>query len=87
MDRTLAFQFHHAKLRQNCESFFQELSDTDSMIIYGGKSDDYSENSSLGRKLLEYALVGFAIHNIVSLVKLFIDSPQQRSPDSISSSQ
>ncbi|MCC5639657.1 hypothetical protein LC593_28295 [Nostoc sp. CHAB 5844] len=80
MNRMLAkLQFNRAELFHNYENFLQELSDTDSIIIHGGNSNGYSKDSSFERKLLEYALVGFAIHNIVSLVKLFIDSSKSRS--------
>lgn len=78
--KLIKLQSAPAELFHNCEIFFQELSDIDSIIIYGGKSNTDSEKSSLERKLLEYALVGFAIQNIVSLVKLFLDNSQERSP-------
>lgn len=71
----------------NSASFLQELSDTDSMSIHGGKTNISSKDSNCQRKLLEYKMIQCAISNIMSLVKLCIDTPQRRSQDSISSSQ
>ncbi|OKH41888.1 hypothetical protein FACHB389_02925 [Nostoc calcicola FACHB-389] len=73
MNKTSTFEIFH-----NCEILLQELSDVDSMMINGGKSNTYFHDSNFERKLLEYALVGFAISNIVSLVKLFLDTRQHR---------
>ncbi|MBW4684851.1 MAG: hypothetical protein KME40_07045 [Komarekiella atlantica HA4396-MV6] len=63
------------------ERLLQNLSDIDSILIHGGKSDVPSENienMKFGIKVLEYALVGFAIHNITSLVKLFLTPSKSR---------
>ncbi|MBH8552914.1 hypothetical protein I8751_11145 [Nostocaceae cyanobacterium CENA357] len=61
---------------QDTEHILQELSDIESMLVHGGKNNVLNENIDFGTKALEYALVGFAIYNIVSLVKLFINRPQ-----------
>lgn len=58
----------------NSESFLQELTDADCLMIQGGVSNGYSELINLNIKVLESALIAFAIYNIVALVKLFINS-------------
>ncbi|MBE9006592.1 hypothetical protein IQ259_16350 [Fortiea sp. LEGE XX443] len=78
---TLAEPFH------SCENFFQELSDTDSVMIHGGKTIDSSQDSNCEQKLLEYELVKCAISDIMSIIKSFIDSSQSRSQNCISSSE
>ncbi len=65
-----------SKRFHDAEHIFQELSDMESMFIHGGNNNVSDENINFGIKALEYALVGFAIYNIVSLVKLFINRPQ-----------
>jgi hypothetical protein len=66
------------KIFPDAEHILQELSDIESMLIHGGKSNVSDEKIDFGIKALEYALVGFAIHNIVSLVKLFINRSQNQ---------
>jgi hypothetical protein len=73
MNKTSNFEIFH-----NCEILLKELPDVDFMVINGGKSNTYFHASNFEIKLLEYALVGFAISNIVSLVKLFLDTRQHR---------
>lgn len=62
---------------ENSESFLDELTEEDSMSIHGGEGYYFNEFLNLGVKVLEYALVGFAIYSIVSLVQSFL-APQQR---------
>lgn len=62
------------RFKQNSESFLHELNDTDCQLIWGGLNHEYSEFINLNIKILESSLIAFAISNITSLVKLFINS-------------
>jgi hypothetical protein len=53
---------------EDSKSFLYDLPDTNSILVHGGTSYGISEY----QKALEYALVGYAIYNIVSLVKIFL---------------
>ena len=61
-----------SELFQDVDSFLQDLTDTDSQSVRGGVGYGFSEFLNFGVKALEFALVGFAIYNIVSLVQSFI---------------
>ncbi|GAB1540085.1 hypothetical protein NUACC21_27540 [Scytonema sp. NUACC21] len=63
---------------EDSESFLHEITDIESTIVQGGVDYGLSQFLNFGVKTLEYALIGFAIYNIVSLVKLFMTSPRHR---------
>lgn len=79
MTRIVIFDLHHSSSRklENSESFLYDLTEIDSMSVHGGEGYNFNQFLNLGVKVLEYALVGFAIYSIVSLVQLFL-APQQR---------
>ncbi|MGE5658247.1 MAG: hypothetical protein ACM37W_16715 [Actinomycetota bacterium] len=61
-----------SELFQDSASFLHDLTDIDSMSVHGGVGYGFSEFLNFGVKVLEFALVGFAISNIVSLVQSFM---------------
>lgn len=63
-------------LFQDSESFLAELEDEDSVLVQGGLTQDalnygFSEFLNFGVKALQYALLGFAIYNIMLLATKF----------------
>jgi hypothetical protein len=53
-----------SELFVDSESFLQDLSDTDAMVLEGGQGPDIN-------KLLEFGINVYALNNIVSIVKTF----------------
>jgi hypothetical protein len=74
MTRIVIFDLHHSNSREleSSESFLYDLTEIDSMSVHGGEGYNFNEFLNLGVKVLEYALVGFAIYSIVSLVQSFL---------------
>ena len=78
MNRIVISDLHHtsSNVINNSESFLEDITQVDAMFIHGGEGYAFSEFLNFGVKVLEYALIGFAIFNIVSLVQSFL-APQQ----------
>lgn len=55
------------------ESFLQDLTDTDAMVIQGGVGGDIN-------KLLEFGLGAYAINNVISIAKSFSAAPGDSAP-------
>ncbi|AFY48150.1 hypothetical protein Nos7524_2307 [Nostoc sp. PCC 7524] len=67
------FESHNAgsELFIDSENFLQDLNDTDAMAVQGGEGAGFMQYLGYGQKFLEYGLNGFAINNIVSIVKTY----------------
>ncbi|BAY08126.1 hypothetical protein [Calothrix sp. NIES-2098] len=78
MTRIVISDLHHnsSNLIVNAESFIEDINETESMFIHGGDGYAFREFLNFGVKVLEYALIGFAIFSIVSLVQSFL-APRQ----------
>ncbi|MFK0734256.1 MAG: hypothetical protein ACIWVG_24415 [Gloeotrichia echinulata HAB0833] len=60
-----------AELFQDSESFLNDLNDMDSISVHGGEGSGFKDILNYGIKGYEFALLGFAINNVVSLAKSF----------------
>ncbi|ARV58930.1 hypothetical protein BZZ01_10045 [Nostocales cyanobacterium HT-58-2] len=81
----------HPVNSEDSETFMHDLTDRDSMFVYGGMGDgfsqlfkyggvgdEFSQFLELNMKVLDATVVGFAIYYIASLVKLFLGSPRDQ---------
>lgn len=64
------------------DSFLEDLTEEDATFVHGGEGYGFDEFLAFGVRALEYALVGFAIYNIVSLVQSFLAPHPNRSNSS-----
>jgi hypothetical protein len=60
-----------SELFQDSESFLNDLSDVNSTSVYGGHGDGFDPFLDYGIKGYEFAILGLAINNVVSLAKSF----------------
>ncbi|MGJ5632413.1 hypothetical protein [Nostoc sp. CALU 1950] len=60
-----------SELFQDSESFLTELSDVNSISVYGGHGDGFDPFLDYGIKGYEFSILGLAINNVVSLAKSF----------------
>ncbi|WP_066380888.1 MULTISPECIES: hypothetical protein [unclassified Anabaena] len=67
------FESHNvgSELFIDSENFLQDLNDENAMAVQGGQGDGFPQYLNYGQKFLEYGLNGFAINNIVSIVKTY----------------
>ncbi|BAY33198.1 hypothetical protein NIES2107_50930 [Nostoc carneum NIES-2107] len=84
MNRIVIFDLHQSGSNEinHSESFIEDVTEIDSMCIHGGEGYAFSEFLNFGVKVLEYALIGFAISSIVSLVQMFL-APRQNQNSSL----
>jgi hypothetical protein len=54
------------------ERFINDLTDIDSMYVYGGEGYQFYQLLSFSLKTLEFVFLAFAIDTISSLAKLFV---------------
>lgn len=53
------------------ENYLTDLTNMDSMLVYGGEEDDFTQMLNFGVKSLEFMLLSFAIYNNTLLAKSF----------------
>ncbi|QMS90179.1 hypothetical protein HUN01_22270 [Nostoc edaphicum CCNP1411] len=53
------------------ENYLTDLTYMDSMLVYGGEEDDFTQMLNFGVKSLEFMLLSFAIYNNTLLAKSF----------------
>ncbi|MGJ5632415.1 hypothetical protein [Nostoc sp. CALU 1950] len=53
------------------ENYLTDLTDMDSIFVYGGEEDEFAQMLKFGVKNLEFMLLSFAIYNNTLLAKSF----------------
>ncbi len=53
------------------ENYLTDLTDMDSIFVYGGEDDEFAQMLKFGVKNLEFMLLSFAIYNNTLLAKSF----------------
>lgn len=53
------------------ENYLTDLTEMDSIFVYGGEEDDFTQMLNFGVKGLEFMLLSFAIYNNTLLAKSF----------------